>query len=111
MEWRYYGVQCPSRQRVVFGQRLIQAIRYRRCAQQLPAIRTSPNVGGTFYLFLASVEDEEELPADTPELIREVLQAAGNSGPIFRPNGHDGGFTLDRSSGPFFDVSQPYLSG
>jgi len=103
MEWRYYGVQYPTKQRVVFGQRLLQAIRYRRCGQELPAIRTSPNVGGKSYLFLASVEDEEELPASTPELIREVLQAAGNCGTIFRPNDHDGGFTLEeirRFTGP-----------
>jgi hypothetical protein len=103
MEWRYYGVQYPANQRAIFGRRLLDAIRYRRCAQQLPAIRTSPNVGGKFYLFLASVEDEEELPASTPELIREVLQAAGNTGTIFRPTDHLGGFTLEeirRFTGP-----------
>lgn len=100
MEWRYYGLQIPFARRQLFGQRLLNVIHELHSSHRLPAVRCSGKIYNTCYVFVAHLEDEDELPEGTPELVEEALRSAnqrallGDSISIFRPHDHHGGFTL-----------------
>jgi hypothetical protein len=109
MEWRYYGVHLTGLRKTgphspdQFVQRLAIAIQQRRCAQQLPAIRCSPLLGRDAYIFLAHVEDPDDLPTGIPELVKSVFGDARYVGTIIVSHDHRGGFALEeirRFTGP-----------
>jgi hypothetical protein len=100
VEWRYYGITLSGLKKtgVHCLQRYLDAIRRtiqdRRWTQQIPAIRTGVFERTTAFVFFAHVEDPDDLPADVPPPIQEIIQEIRYAGSVIRPS-RNGGHSLD----------------
>src|SRR6266545_1032543 len=100
MEWRYYGITLTGLKKSGTHtlerhlERIRQTIQDHRWTQQLPAIRSGVFERTTAYVFLAHVEDPDDLPGDVPVPVQEVFQGLPHVGGLIRP-GRRGGHTLE----------------
>jgi hypothetical protein len=100
MEWRYYGITLTGLKKTgnhtleKYLEQVRRTIQDNRWTQQLPAIRSGVFERTTAYVFLAHVEDPDDLPDDVPPPVQEVFQAVRYVGGLIRPT-RKGGHTLE----------------